>query len=157
MAGFSLLVRRETIRRIASSGSNPAESFENSSVAVILDAVNAAIDRMSQGFAEVCQLAIETTTKTIDDAVRGVDVVALRVAQEISPVWYRMTPEARVSLLGIGVTVSPYFCRAALQATVSGGLNVTSSLPHLCLLSDSFRLGRSYVLRCCHESPKATS
>jgi hypothetical protein len=124
MAGFSLLVRRETIRRIASSGSNPTEGFENSSLVVMVDGVNAAIDGLSQGFAEACRWAIQATTKAVDDAVRGVDVVALRVAQEISPVWYRMTPQARVTLLGVGVTVSPTFSR--LTSTVGGCLDVTT-------------------------------
>jgi hypothetical protein len=107
MAGYSLLVRRETIRRIASSGSIPTDILESSPLAVMVDGVNAAIDGITRAFAEACRSAMDTTAKTIDDAVRGVDVVALRVAQEISPVWYRMTPEVRVPLLGVGVTVSP--------------------------------------------------
>lgn len=83
-------------------------------MASMVGVMNAAIDRMAREFGEVRRWAIDATTKTVDDAVRGVDIVAVRVAQEISPVWCRMTPEARVSLLGLGVTVSPSFCRTVI-------------------------------------------
>jgi hypothetical protein len=136
MAGFSLLVRRETIRRIASSGStSPSEGFDSSSLAVMVDGVNAAVDRMSQGFAEGCGWTIDATTKIFHNAVRSMDVVALRVAQEILPVWYRMTPEVRVPLLGVGVTVSPSWCRAA------GCLDVTTISASLLAFIRIFSLG----------------
>jgi hypothetical protein len=92
MAILSLLGRRESIRRITMG-------------TAVMDKANDWMETIVEKTNEVVDALIDKTTVAVETAYNFVDSVALRVAQELVPIWYRMTPEVRIPVLVVCVSV----------------------------------------------------